>query len=213
MTLADVRPLDLDRHDAAAGERRLVHLGQGGGGDGDVVERRESLVEPHAQLGAHDLLDFFVGERGDMVLKARERLEVGQGQEVGAGGEELAQLHERGTELLEVLRQLRGVVYGSRRGLRLVGERVVDGQRFRQVGTAVLEQQRRDLLVALQVLGLERESHGAFQVNRRRFRSRDGRSAALSAAGERARARPPVSGWSSCAPSASRASPPPWRSS
>ena len=107
--LADAGPLDLDRDRAAVAQRRAVHLAERCGRERSGVELGEGLRDPDAQFLGDDSFDLREGERLDVVLQARERVDVGDGEQVRARREELAELDERGPELLEVARELLGL--------------------------------------------------------------------------------------------------------
>ena len=101
-----------------------MHLAQRGRRQRLVVELRERLRDPHAELLGHDPLDLGERERADPVLEPGERLQVGRRQQVGAGREELAELDEGRPHLLEIVGQL-------------VGARLFAVERGRPVGRAV----------------------------------------------------------------------------
>ena len=62
-------------------------------------EARERLRDADAQLLRDDALDVREGERFDLVLQPRERLEVRAAEDVGAGREELTELDEGGSRV------------------------------------------------------------------------------------------------------------------
>ena len=70
-------------------------------GDRRRVQGREDLGGRPAVLLAQDLLDLVESERADVVAQGRELVDIRLGQQVRPGGEELAQLHERGPEVLQ----------------------------------------------------------------------------------------------------------------
>jgi hypothetical protein len=85
-----------------------VDLAERGGGHRHGLEVGERLGHAGAELGVHDPLDVLEGERLDLVLEAGEGGEIGRRQHVGPRGEQLAQLHERRPELLQVVSELFG---------------------------------------------------------------------------------------------------------
>ena len=80
------------------------------GGDRLGFEDRKHLRELDADLRFDDALDVGVRERRDIVLEARERVDIGWRQQIGAAGEQLAKLDERRPEPLEVVGQAPCVV-------------------------------------------------------------------------------------------------------
>jgi hypothetical protein len=159
--LADARALDLDGDRPAVAQPRLVDLPQGGRGHGRGVEVRKGLGDAHAQLGGDDLLDLAVGERLDAVLEPGEGVQIGPGQEVGAGREELPELDEGRPQRLQVAGQLLGISGDGLVARFRVRQLDVDG--FDDVRAAVLHQQARDVPISLEVLRLERD-HVPFLV-------------------------------------------------
>jgi hypothetical protein len=159
--LADVRALHLDDDGAAVPHPRAVHLPERGGGDGPGLELGERLRDADAQLGRDDLLDLGEGERLDLVLEARERVEVGLRQEVGPRREQLRELDEGRPHPLDVGRKLLQL----RRLYRLLalGRGALDGllqpRVLHEVAPPVLHQQRRDVFVTFEMFGFEREAH------------------------------------------------------
>ena len=90
----DARAQDLDGHVAAhtiVDDDGLVHLGDGGGGD-RRPELREVVLEPAAQRFLDRLACFPHGERRQLVLQVAEIARKLGADEIGAGGEELAEL-------------------------------------------------------------------------------------------------------------------------
>ena len=95
--LADAGPHDLHRHGRAVGEPRLVDLRDRGRGDGRA-EGGEEVRERPAEGVRHHALGLRLREGGHPVL---EMLQVARGRrpdDVGAGGEELAELDVGGPE-------------------------------------------------------------------------------------------------------------------
>jgi hypothetical protein len=90
-----------------------VDLAQGGGGQRAGFDAGERFGEANAQFVLDDGLDFGKVEGGDVVLEAGEGFDVGDGEEVGAGGEQLADFDEGGSHFFEV----RGEVGGLRDAL------------------------------------------------------------------------------------------------
>ena len=156
--LADAGALHLDDHVAAVAHQRAVNLSERGGGHGRRVELGERLRDAHAQLGVDDLLDLGERERLNLVLEARERVNVGLRQEVCARGHELRELDEGRPQLLDVgghLLHLGGRDLPVRRAL----DGRVQARALDEVRAPVPHQEQGDVLVALQVFGLERNRH------------------------------------------------------
>ena len=103
----DVLPCggSLDLHDDAFAvlQDRAVHLPDCPGCERLGLDAREDVLPRNAELLLHHLDDLGLGQRRDLVLEARE-LGDGLGREqVGASREDLAELRECGTKLLEGL--------------------------------------------------------------------------------------------------------------
>ena len=140
--LADARALHLDRDLAPVAQRRAVHLAQGGRRHRLRLELGEGLGEPDAQLGAHDALDLQERERPHLVLQAGQRLHVGQGQQIGARGQELADLDEGRPHLLEVGGEMLGQLGFAERRDQLGGGDVLEAGVLHQIGPPVLHEKR-----------------------------------------------------------------------
>ena len=83
-----------------------MHLADGRGGDGRLLEVGEELFDGELELLPDRLLDLLERERADVVLEPLElRDDVGR-DDVGTGREELAELDERRPELVEHLAQV-----------------------------------------------------------------------------------------------------------
>ena len=161
--VADAGPLDLDHDLAAVAERGPVHLPERGRGERAVVEGREDLGEPDAELGADDLLDLLERERLDLVLEPGQRLDVRRREQVDAGGHQLAELHEGRAHRLEVVGEP-GRGLGVALLERLVGEDGVDPGGAHEIPPPVPGEEGRDLAVALQVTGPDLGCHGASRL-------------------------------------------------
>ena len=151
--LADPGPLDLDRHRPAVPQHRAVDLSQGSRGEGSGVEFEKSLRQAHAELAPDDLLHVAERERLDPVLQPGESVQIRRRQQVRARREELAELDERrpqGFEVLGELLRISGDLLGD------LDVRQIDVDGLDQVRAPVLDQQAGEILVALQVLRLER---------------------------------------------------------
>ena len=74
---------------------RAVDLGEGGGGDGFLLEVGEDVRERAVELAFDAALDDFEGTGRDLVLEAGEDSDVLVGDEVGAGADDLAELDEQ----------------------------------------------------------------------------------------------------------------------
>jgi hypothetical protein len=109
--VGDARPLHFDGHDAAVAQRGAVDLAQGCGGDRTLFEYRERLRQAHAELFLDNALDIGKRHRLDVVLEACQGFEVRRRQQVDTSRQQLAELHERGPERLEVACQ-RGCRFG-----------------------------------------------------------------------------------------------------
>lgn len=85
-----------------------MHLAQGRRRQGFWFERGKRLGEPYTELGLHDFFHFAEREGLDPILQPRQRLEVRERKQVGAGRKKLAQLDVRRAQPLQVIRQLGG---------------------------------------------------------------------------------------------------------
>ena len=98
----DIRPLDLDDHLLPRVRHHgQVHLRDRRAGQRLLVESREDLLERLAESGGRLLADDLDRHLGDVVLKL---LKLGNGlrrQQIGAGREDLPELDEGRTELLD----------------------------------------------------------------------------------------------------------------
>src|SRR5512143_42749 len=150
---ADAGPLHLDGDATPVPQRRPVDLAQRGRCGRLLFEARERLRDPRTELGLHDLLDLPVREGLDLVLEPVEALEVGRWEEVGAGGEELADLHERRAQALEIRGELGGLGASAPRSACVRVRRKPE--------TPVFQRERRDVFETLEVSGLERQGHRA----------------------------------------------------
>jgi hypothetical protein len=174
---ADPGALDLHGHRLAVAEDRPMHLPERGGGDRHGVQLQEGARGAHAQLVLEDPLGLREGKGLHVVLQPRERVGVGGGEEVDAGGEQLPELDEGGPHRLQVARQLLGLRLRRRRQHRLVTlQRGPEPGLADDVRAPVLDEQSRHLAVPLQVLGSKGDPHG--DVARvRRLRRRRGANA------------------------------------
>ena len=98
----DAGPLHLDDDlFARATEQSAVDLRDARAGERQLLEHREDLLHRPAKLRLDDGTDIGKGHRRDIVLKLLELLDDVVGDQIAAGGEDLAELHEGGAELLE----------------------------------------------------------------------------------------------------------------
>jgi len=98
---------------------------------------------------------FHERKRPHPVLEASQRFDVREGQEVGAGGEELADLDEGRPHLLEVGRELLGELLLAGSGHRRFDEGLLEAGVLHQLGPPVLHEEGGDVLVSLEVLAAE----------------------------------------------------------
>ena len=122
--LPQAGPLHLHRHPLPRLENAAVHLAEGGGGDGVLLQRSEDFVHRGSQI----LLD--AGHRQGAVEARQLVLQLGQflqqqgRDDVGPGGEGLARLDEGGTQGHEQFGALPRPFSGPGRGGQLAGEPV-----------------------------------------------------------------------------------------
>ena len=101
----DPGALHLDGDWLAVAQRGPMHLAERCRRKRLGIEGEERLRQPHLEVVFYRLLHLRERHRLDIVLKAAQGFEICRRQQVRPRGEHLAQLHERGTELLEVFRQ------------------------------------------------------------------------------------------------------------
>src|SRR4051812_5983129 len=143
-----------------------MHLRDGGRGDRLRIDARERAREPHVEILVEDLLNLGEWKGRDVVLQPRERLTVRLRDDVRPRGEKLRELDVRRPKLLDVLRELARL-----RDLRLVGvvhllrEELREACPGDEIPAPIAEQEHREVLVALQMLGSQREVHGGAYSN------------------------------------------------
>ena len=99
--LAGVGSLDLDDDLLPGRERRPVHLRDRAGGERLRLHRLEDVLPRDAELLLHHRDDLRLGERRHVVLQGRELFDELGREQVRSRREDLPELAERGTELLE----------------------------------------------------------------------------------------------------------------
>ena len=155
--LLDPRPSDLEGHFPAVGQGGEVDLRDRRRGDRLRVDRGEDLQRRPAVFLGQDRLGLGIGEGPDVVSEAGQLGGVRLRQEVGAGAEHLAELHEGRPEVLADHPQpLRPVV--RRRRLLPPPRRPFDRphepvqmQRRDHVAESVTDQRRQNLAISRQV--------------------------------------------------------------
>ena len=98
---AHVRPAHLDDHLVPGGERRGVHLGDGGRGYRLAVEGGEHVVHPAAQFVPEHARHLRPGHSGGIILETAQLGDELGRQQVTPGGQHLAQLDERDPAVLQ----------------------------------------------------------------------------------------------------------------
>jgi hypothetical protein len=163
--LSHPRALDFHHHVLAVMGLGAVNLGQGGGGQGFRVETPEHFLDPPSQFLLQNPFHLVEREGGHLVLQLFQGSQIGFGDPGGLGGKQLPELDIGRTESLQVAGELLrfpgldGV--GSRRKIGNVPMHFFD-----KIGAAVLQEQGRDILIALQMTGCEHRE--GFLVNARR---------------------------------------------
>jgi len=135
-----------------------VHLSERRRSHRVLVEVVEDPRQPHTQLVLDRLADGLERERLECVLEAGERFEVRRREQVGARGQQLAELDEGGTHPLQVGGELVTLRVGLR-GHGLVGQHGVEAGLAHQIGAAVLDQKPRKVAVATEALRRGQEIH------------------------------------------------------
>ena len=132
----DARPENLDRHFAAVGQGRKVHLRHRGRGDRLDIETREDLADRFA-VGMLEFGDRQRrGKRRHLVLQLGQFLGDVRRQQVAAGGQHLAELDEDGAKRLQGTTQALGA---WRR--QIAPEQRGADQPGRKIGRVVIEDQ------------------------------------------------------------------------
>ena len=106
--LLHVRALDLDGHELARDEARLVHLRDRRRAQGNVVYCVEDLLDRGVVLGTQGLEHEVSVHRLHVGAQLRKLVAEGLGKDLGAHREDLARLHEGRAELLEELAERLG---------------------------------------------------------------------------------------------------------
>ena len=150
--LVDPRSADLEGDHSASGECRAMDLRDRGGGERLGLDRPEDLRRRPAEFLGEDRLDLGERERLDVVAELRQLGRVGFGEEVGAGAEDLAELHEGRPEVLADHPEPPRAVLGrdlvaERRAFERADE-AVEVERGDDVAIAVADQARQDLAVS-----------------------------------------------------------------
>src|SRR4051794_15756015 len=86
---ADGGALHLYYYGATISHGCSMHLRQRRGRRRFSVELKKEFRKPAAQFGRNDALDFIVGKRLNLVLQARQRIEVRLRQQIAAGRKKL----------------------------------------------------------------------------------------------------------------------------
>ena len=158
--LAHVRALHLEGNLAPIGERRAMHLRDRCGGERFRIDEGKRGGEALAELFGEDLLYLGEWHRLDVVLQPRERLGIGRRDDVGPSRQELRELDERRPELLHVVGKRLRLGPAGERLAGLLWEKVVQPGAAHPVAAAVLEEEPRYVLVALDMLGAQGEHPG-----------------------------------------------------
>jgi hypothetical protein len=157
-----VGTLHLDDDAAPVGQRRPVHLADRRRGDRTLLELQEELVERQLELALDRPLDVLERERTDVVLEGAQLGDDVRRDDVRPGREQLAELDERRSELVEHLPK----ADAARRRLALheldpaaARQQVGEPVRLEEVAEAVADGDLRDLRESAEVAG-GRGGHG-----------------------------------------------------
>src|SRR5947209_11095883 len=161
--VADTGALHFYRDLATVAQTSLVDLSEGCRGHGRYVEIRKSFRHSDAELGTDDFFNLVERERLDLVLKAGEGIEVRLWHQLDASGEQLTQLHKRGTEFLQVVGELVRFCRFLRRDPLLGCQGPLEPTLFHQIRAAVFDEEPRNLAIAVQVLRFKRDSHASLK--------------------------------------------------
>jgi hypothetical protein len=165
-----VRPLHLHGDTASVRERRPVHLTDGRGGNGLLLEIEEELLDGELELLLDHALDLGVGDRRDVVLQRLQLEDDVRRDDVRARGEELAELDEGRPELVQHLPDAEAAVRAVGRDVDFpgaTGPRPVRPVRVEEVAEAVLRCDLRDLGEAAELADSRPRAHWSFFSTRR----------------------------------------------
>ena len=157
--LLRVGPLHLHDDLLAVRERRAMHLGDRAGGERLRLDVIEHVLPRDAQLLLHHADDLLLAERRHVVLQRRELLDVFGRQQIGARRQDLPELRERRTQLLQ-----RGA---QPLALTLAPDGALFVRPAEQLLQPVLREDGRDLRAARDQVGLGLDSDGARAERRR----------------------------------------------
>src|SRR5205823_1948438 len=120
-------------------------------------ESGKGLGNADVQLFGDDALDLVEGKGLDAVLETRDRAQGVRWRQIGASGKQLPDFDEGGAELFQIMRE----VIGGDVGVRLTRRQLVriESRVKQQIGSALFEQQPRDLVVATNVIRPQRQAH------------------------------------------------------
>ena len=148
----DVRPADLQCHGAAIAEDRPVDLGDRRGGHRQGIQRAEDLSQRTAVIVRENLLDLAEREGADIISQRGQLDRVGFGNDIRAGAQHLAQLHEGRPQILAHQPQSAGPIkqggLGARRHALDRPNDALQMKRGHHVVVAVTNQRGEDLPVA-----------------------------------------------------------------
>ena len=153
--LGDAGPANLQGHRPAVAQDRAMDLRDRSRGDRRRVERREDLGGRPAVLLTQDLLDLFESERAHRRAQCRELGDVRLGEQIGPGAQELTQLHEGRSQVLQDQPQPTGPILGRDPGTQRDPldrpNQPLQVQGGHDILVAVTHQGRQDLPVTRQV--------------------------------------------------------------
>ena len=98
-TCTDSVTAQFDRHFGTVGEGSGMDLSDRGAGDRGFVEASERVMRSEGALPYS--VKFRFGHGRDLVVQALERFEIGSFEKVSAGGEDLCEFDEAGTQIVD----------------------------------------------------------------------------------------------------------------
>ena len=104
--LVNLRALNFYGDRTSVAQPRAIHLPERCGCQRFALERGEEFGNAGAQFGFDNPFRLLIGERFDLILQARKGFQVRFRQQIGARGQDLAELHKGGTEPFEVVRKI-----------------------------------------------------------------------------------------------------------
>src|SRR6185503_1211718 len=160
---ANVGPLNFYYDRAPVPHVSAVNLSKRCGAERLGFKLGKGLRQSHAKLAGNNRVNFLIRERRNLILQARERIEIRRRQKIGAGGKQLAQFDEGGTKLFEVSGKLLSFRdFLCERGFIQLQVFAKTGL-FDQIRAAILHEQHGNVFVSFQVFSIKRDHFESFE--------------------------------------------------